>query len=207
MLTSSTRSVLALVVGSFVAIACSSAPASSTSDKNALTKEQPAANDGKNAGTAPSGSAAAPSASGKTPASVPSGASCAAKANHEDCASCCDGADGANTKVADDAVQKCICDAAKSKCTAECAQAMCSQSGSSGSGDSTSSSDSASSDADPCDSCFNQIDFNSCDATAKKACDADPTCAAAQKCYDDAKCDGKPAGPNEDEASSSSSSN
>jgi hypothetical protein len=47
----------------------------------------------------------------------------------------------------------------------------------------------------PCITCNPSLAV--CDDVEKKACDADPNCSAAQKCYDDSQCDQKPNGPNE----------
>jgi len=113
---------------------------------------------------------------------------CGATANHEACEACCAG--GPNTpayKAQDDAFQKCVCDQAKSKCSADCAKTQCDEA--SGGPESTQEVNHA------CDSC--NPDFTGCADLMVKACDADPTCAAAQKCIDDSGCDGKPAGPDE----------
>jgi hypothetical protein len=94
--------------------------------------------------------------------------------------------------VTDDAFTQCICNEAKATCPAECAAPYCNVDGAASVGGTD----------DPCASC--QPDFDTCDAQANKACDADPTCAAAEKCYADAKCDSKPPGPDEGTAEASS---
>jgi hypothetical protein len=86
-----------------------------------------------------------------------------------------------------------MCDQAKSKCTADCAPGYCPAAD--GTLQATSESCAA--------SC--NVDMSSCEASAKTACDADPTCAAATKCYTNAKCDSLPDGPDESSGSSSDS--
>jgi hypothetical protein len=171
----------------FVLVACSSAPPPSASSNSDVTKND------KSSSGAPSNAAASASPAPAKAAPAPNTAQCAATANHEDCSNCCEGKDGASVKVEMTASDQCVCNSAKAKCSAECATGYCNMNSDGSSDMAVTGSD------DPCASC--QPDFDACDAQAKKACDADPTCAAAEKCYADAKCDAKPAGPDEDTVS------
>jgi hypothetical protein len=169
----------------------SAVTAGHSSESNAPDPEGPLSK------TPPPSASPAPAKAGN----APNTAQCAATANHEDCSTCCEGPNSESTKAKDDAFNQCLCNAAKATCPAECAAGYCHPDGTAGT-----ASVGGPGTVDPCASCL--PDAGACDAQAKKACDADPTCAAAEKCYADAKCDSKPPGPDEgsSEATDSSSS-
>jgi hypothetical protein len=186
-----------------VLVACSSASDPSPGDSTGALSNSPT---NKSSGGSDSSKTPAPASSGPVAvptkaAKAPNTAQCAATANREDCSTCCEGANGESLKVNDDAFNQCACNAAKAQCPAECAKGFCDANGANGT---AANPIGASSNDDPCMSCMPNLD--GCDGQAKKACDADPTCSAAEKCYVDAKCDSKPPGPDEGTAEASSSS-
>jgi hypothetical protein len=156
-------------------IACASADPGPASGNSDLTK-----------GTS-SGSAASPKktdAGAEASAPKPSAATCGAKADLEACYDCCLGTSDP-FKVSKTAYATCRTTAAQ-KCGTECVALYTDTSD----GGAVSDLPVVDEDApDPCVAC--QSDIDACDAVPDKACSADPNCAAALKCVNDAKCNDK----------------
>jgi hypothetical protein len=184
MRTLSKLSILVLAAANVVVVACSSSGSDGGhSASGALSKptSSSSSSSSSSASASPSGSPVA--SNGK----VGDATTCGATPSTDACGACCTGGpDSPAYKVELDAFSKCQCDQVKASCSAECATTACAAS---------SGQDGAQVVNPACDSC--NPDLTPCDDVMKKACAADPTCAAAQKCYDDSHCDAKPAGPDE----------
>jgi hypothetical protein len=119
---------------------------------------------------------------------APTGSTCGQTQTGDACMACCFGPDGAKidlTKSKD--FEACECKEARAKCTPECAQKLCDGVAA---GKSAAEVGAGSGPDDPCADCG--LSGRELDQCHDQACPGDPTCAAAEKCFDDAKCADKP---------------
>jgi hypothetical protein len=121
--------------------------------------------------------------------STSSAGGCGAQPTVDTCVACCIGNGPDPLKASKDASLACAQKAGQ-KCGSACVTWITDSEPGTGKAPSSAFDPNETNAPDPCAPCLD--DLATCSSAGEKACTADPTCAAANKCMLDAQCDAKP---------------